>query len=274
MINDYLAGGWSVEPVNIILDKDKFASIREFVDIAKTHAIYIMLSEEDRIKLLSGDGDDIKIYQLQQTVAPLWNSKGVYSQGKNSSKPNYDIVAYKAQVGTFKRVFNVEYLKQSDAALLLDPKHVYTDGKLRPYIKKLCVVHTANNNFVITTHQIVRDYAENAEADTKLDEIPKFTPFILNTDNKFLKYFSWSCPVGYTKLMEDIKNALPYIDKYDSSIIIDDTDFPEEATNNTTGLDRISEITINRNLVKIGYIISTEIPVLIAKTCIDKNMES
>jgi hypothetical protein len=276
MIEEYKAAGWAVEPINIVTDVDTLAKLKEYLDFTEVHSAYILVSEVDRLKLLSGDSSQIKVQALHQAKTALWNKQGVYSQGKKITNPNYKAMPYSALVGSLKVWFGIDYIKQKDADYIMNPAYVFTDGNPRPYPYKLATVKLGKTNYIITTHEMLRPIMENIAVPSQAESEVTFQPILDVKDaESWFKFFMWSSPEKATKQLEQLKEAAIYKNKYNASIIRLDREPPEVQTQQTAGLDRIQESTNSplypQHKVKIGFIQYTEIPVLVEKTLVDKN---
>lgn len=264
MIEEYKAGAWSQERVKLVMDQDTLGQLVPYLDLEEVYSAYIMLSDLDRIKLLSGDYSEVRIVDLHITKTKLWNSKKVYSQCKNASELNYKLIAYSAQVGDYKKWFNAPYLKKVDAATIKDKNFVFSDGNPRPFPIKLATVRLGTN-FIITTHELLKPIIEG---DTVETSIPEYLPSKPPENFDFwARVLFGSSPEAANRLFNQLVESYKIMKEYEDSMIRADRPFPEKATNSKQGLDRIQVLKDKT----IGYIISTEIPVLIEQKGLDKN---
>lgn len=264
MIEEYKAGAWSQERVKLVMDKDTLEQLIPYLDLTEVYSAYIMVSDADRVKLLSGDYSEVRILGLHTTKTKLWNTKKVYSQGKTAAVLNYKLVAYSAQVGDFKKWFDAPYLKKVDATTIMDKSFAFPDGKPRPFPIKLATVKLGAN-FIITTHELLKPLIETSTTEMNL---PVYQPSKPPEDFEYLvKFLFWSSPEAASHQFKLLKEAEITASKYKESIIRIDKPFPEKGTNSKQGLDRIQVLKDKT----IGYIISTEIPVLVEQKVLDEN---
>lgn len=250
MIEVETAGAWSLAPIKIYLDRLEFKRIEDQLDLKEANAAYILVSDEDRVKLLTNTKDLVKVLKYHQTISPLWKGS-IYSQSKGKTEPEYRIISYASQVGNFKRWFTplADHLKRADADLILS--HQPIDGKPRPFPHKLAAVRVKNSQDFILTRQ------EFLVPESTVVPEPEFEPTLIpkeySDDFKFL-FWAGILPL---KQLNQIHEATLTHQRYKESIIRKGK--PRIPTNCTEGLDRIQDT----NDYTFGYIIHTKIPVLI-----------